>query len=452
MRIRSCRNKCRKKMVNEIIEQLAAVPGRNDKIGILTENSEDTLLEKVLEYALDPYLQFYIRKIPPYTPMGTGTIEQALFDLGQLSNREVTGHAAAQHLSNILSSLEEDDAKVIEKIIKKDLRCGVQASTVNKVFKDLIPTYPCLLASPYSQKLVDQVLWPAMAQHKLDGMRANVFVVDGKVGIRGRSGRVVDLLGKLDKAMIAYDFVRQLNFPMPLGCVYDGELVMLEKDGTIMSRKKGNGIINKAIKGTISEDEASRVRIILWDIIPADKFKEEKYEVEYVERFHMLQRTSSIADVEDPLRQGQEMIQLAETRIVNNEDESTVYFNEMLQRGQEGIILKTYQAIWENKRSKGLIKYKAEEEIELQVDDWVEGVGKYRGVLGALVCSNLDNSIVVSVGTGFSDEERKEITKEVIGSIITVKYNERISSDKGKADSLFLPRYVEIRLDKDVAD
>ena len=40
----------------------------------------------------------------------------------------------------------------------------------------------------------------------------------------------------------------------------------------------------------------------------------------------------------------------------------------------------------------------------------------------------------------------------VIGGIVTVRYNELISSDSKDTYSLFLPRIIEFRLDKDDAD
>jgi hypothetical protein len=78
------------------------------------------------------------------------------------------------------------------------------------------------------------------------------------------------------------------------------------------------------------------------------------------------------------------------------------------------------------------------------------GSGKYSGKLGALECSNSDGSIYVSVGSGFSDEER-DIT-DWHGKIVSVKYNEIIKSKGDKPDSLFLPIFVELRSDKVSAD
>jgi hypothetical protein len=56
--------------------------------------------------------------------------------------------------------------------------------------------------------------------------------------------------------------------------------------------------------------------------------------------------------------------------------------------------------------------------------------------------------------SGFTDSQRVEISKSVdewIGEIIAVRYNEKITDRNGN-NSLFLPRFVERRTDKTVAD
>jgi hypothetical protein len=57
----------------------------------------------------------------------------------------------------------------------------------------------------------------------------------------------------------------------------------------------------------------------------------------------------------------------------------------------------------------------------------------------------------VSVGSGFNDEHRQTLGDEIVGKIVAVKYNARITNKEGE-QSLFLPIFVEIRNDKDVAD
>ena len=107
--------------------------------------------------------------------------------------------------------------------------------------------------------------------------------------------------------------------------------------------------------------------------------------------------------------------------------------------------------IWEDKRSKTQIKFKGELECDLKIVGIEEGTGKYAGMLGAIQCESADGVIKVSVGSGFKDEQRKTLGKEVIGKIAAIKYNMRIKNKAGE-ESLFLPIVLEIRDDKEVAD
>lgn len=424
-------------MINQILETLASNNSRNFKIDFLKQHKDNELLKEVIRLALDPFTQFYIRIIPEYTPLyetPIATLKQAVDSLSILSSRTLTGNAAIAQLTLTLSAISEEDALVIERIISKDLRCGVNISTVNKVWPNLIPEYPCMLCSAYDEKLVSKIKYPAFANVKMDGMRVNAIVKDGIVEFRSRNGKEINLLGNLEQ-----DFIKLAG---GTNLVFDGEL-LVRKDGNILSRQEGNGILNKANKGTISDSEASLVEMTVWDVIPYDKFLTGKYDVPYKDRFDDLMTMNEF----NPSPK----INVVTTIIVPNLEVARSFFNLMLEEGQEGIILKDADSIWENKRSKGQVKFKAELDVDLIVTDWLEGSGKYEGMLGALQCESADGIIKVNVGSGFTDDDRKTIDKSIIGNIISIKYNARIKNTNGE-ESLFLPVYLETRLDKTEAD
>ena len=190
---------------NEFFENLAANASRNFKIQTLEDNRNDKLLIRIIQLALDPFTQFYIRKIPVYTPRTEPTnvsLAFALDSLYDLSARHVTGNAGIAHLKGMLEALHVDNAKVIERIIQKDLKCGVSVSTANAVWTGLVKEYPVMLCSQFEQKLVDKVKFPALVQTKMDGMRFNAIVRDGKVEYRSRNGKEIQLLGNLDADFI----------------------------------------------------------------------------------------------------------------------------------------------------------------------------------------------------------------------------------------------------------
>jgi hypothetical protein len=204
--------------INALFNDLASNASRNYKLEKLREHAHHETLREVIRLALDPFTQFYQRKIPTYKCDGTNAnIESILPALYDLSSREVTGNAAIEYLRMLLSSLNEDDAKVLERIIDKSLDCGVQVSTANDVWPGLITEYPCMLCSPFEQKLVDKISFPAYAQMKMDGMRFNAIVRDGKCEFRSRNGKEILLLGNLEQEFIA--------LAGSIDCVFDGELL-----------------------------------------------------------------------------------------------------------------------------------------------------------------------------------------------------------------------------------
>lgn len=420
--------------INTFLESLAANSSRNFKIEQLTKHSGNQTLREVVRMALDPFTQFYQRKIPKYSRgavENTVSLEEGIDALFDLSHRLVTGHAAIDHLTNILTNLSQDDAKVIERIIQKDLKCGVQVSTANSVWSGLVHEYPVMLCSPFDQKLVDKIKFPAAVQLKMDGMRFNAIVRDGKCEFRSRNGKEIQLLGNLEQ-----EFVTLAN---GIDCVFDGELLVCDK-GVILDRQTGNGILNKANKGTISDLEAHKVHATIWDVIPYAYFTDGQCPTLYQTRFGSLQAMIL-----------PKKIHLVEHKVVANYDEAKEIFEAYLADGQEGIILKDLNGIWEDKRSKTQIKFKGELECDLKIVGIEEGTGKYVGMLGAILCESADGIVKVRVGSGFNDEQRKNLGQEILDKIVAVKYNMRTKNKLGD-ESLFLPIFMEIRDDKDQAD
>ena len=336
--------------INKFLDSLAVNASRNFKIDQLNANSDNETLREVIRLALDPFTQFYQRKIPAYTrdpKFNTMTLGFAMGQLYSLSSREVTGNAAIEFLKNVLSSLDVDDAKVIERIIAKDLKCGVDTSTANKVWTGLIPEYPCMLCSPFEQKLVDKIKFPAYAQMKMDGMRFNAIVRDGKCEFRSRNGKQILLLGNLEQEFISLAGI--------VDCVFDGELLVMDDDSCqFMDRQTGNGILNKANKGTISAEDAAKVHASVWDRIPYVMFEIGYCPTPYSTRFSVLEKIVN----EQPAK-GKKIWTVTST-IVETQEQAQEIFQEYLTNGYEGIILKDGAGVWEDKRSKTQIKFKGE--------------------------------------------------------------------------------------------
>lgn len=413
-----------------ILNKLKETSSSKEKISILNSFKDVPLLKDIINYALNPSITFGIKKIPEYSKsLKESSLKDALDILPLFVDRKVTGNKAIETLSETLSDLSPEDAKVFELIILKDLRCGVSTATANKVWKGLIPDFPIMLCEP-NHKFIDKFKFPAKAQIKSDGMRFNAVIDNtGKLSFHSRNGKEYDFLGNLVE-----DFT---NLHMK-GVVYDGELLVKDENGKTLPRKAGNGIISKALKGTISEEEASRIFVHLWDIIDYDDWLLGFSDIKYNDR---------LAILEDEKINFSSKLHIIDTYDVNSLEEVKEHFKNALEAGLEGIILKDADVPWENRRVNHQLKFKSEIQEEFIVIDWLEGTGKYKGMLGALKIQSKDGEIVSDLGTGFDDNDRKTIGREVIGKLVTVSYNEVITDKKRNTKSLFLPVFIEIRED-----
>lgn len=425
-----------------ILQQLSKTTSRNEKLAILEENKQDILLQRVFVQALDPLIQFYIRKIPTYKATGTLPtldLDQAITRLYSLTSRQVTGNAAIDYLTNLLASLSEDDAKVLEMIIQKDLRCGVSDATVNKVWPGLIFEYPCMLCAQLDEKVEKNIKFPAIVQLKMDGMRFNAIVRNGGVEYRSRNGKLVDLRGHLDASFI--ELASRLKCD---SIVFDGELNVMDMEHyQYEPRQIGNGILSKALKGTITEADLGRIHATIWDVIPYKEFVQGKSQLIYGSRLEMLTQA-----MEKPVNR----LHMVWTAGVSNFAEAQQHFEREFANGNEGIILKDVRGHWEDKRVKHQVKFKGELECDLKIVDWEEGTGKNAGRLGALVLESKCGKLRTNVGTGFTEAQRENIDRSAVGKIVAIKYNGKIVDQRTGVMSLFLPVFIEIREDKSEAD
>lgn len=408
--------------VLQILDEIAATSSKLEKEAILRRNKDNTVLKDVIRYAYDPFVKFQIAKEVPYQSDSDGAslLEGLQAVVGNIASRAITGHAAIEFVSKVLRDLMPDDAVVLQRVILKDLRSGFSGSTANKVWKDLIPKFEVML----SHSDLKRITFPAYSQLKADGVRCHlIFNEHGKATAYSRSGKEIELLGNFDNIF----YKRNMTL--------DGELVCY-KNGAPLDRKTSNGIINKAIKGTISQEEAALICLCAWDIVDTSST------IPYNKRF------GALYELMDQLTC--DKIIVIPSKTVHSAEEAVAHFKEMRAAGNEGTLVKNMNHKWVPKRSYDLCKMKAVIAIEMKVVGIEEGTGKYEGMMGAIVVEDADGRIHCNVGTGFSDEERREGIE--VGAIVTVEYNERITSRGRDTESLFLPRFVDLRLDRTTAN
>lgn len=452
-------------MIYKIIQELKATRSRNEKEAILEANKDNADLKEFFRLALSPAINFYQKKSFSQEYTGDNSLTKSMEWLEDvISKRFITGNTAIIKIQQLLNLVSVDDARVIMHILQKESGCDLGAATINKIWTKLIPEFPNLLASPFSEKLAAKLNWKAgvYSQRKSDGGRVAIIVEkDGTVGVFSRAGNELNVHG-------FFDFLGEYF----AGYVIDGELLSVLADGKFASRQASNGIFNKCVRDTLSVVESESLHITAWDLIPLDDFRTHFSPLEYQKRFNqLLEKKTKILSSRE--------ISIIYSKIVHSLEDAQQHYNEERANGEEGTMLKDQDMPWEDKRSKLMLKLKAIETGEFEVIGYKDGVGELLGNLGSLNIATVDKKVISDM-SGFSLRLRSEIYANLIGapvnyvmivdgeektfianvsdtdinigSIIEVAYNAVVKGKKSETHSLFLPRFEKTRLDKTVAN
>jgi DNA ligase 1 len=427
------------KTLSNIIKQLRSTNSRLEKLEILRKNKNVPELEMAMWMVQEPSINYFMKidKKLPRNFYGTNPLDLRILNKihDNIIMREMTGNAAKNYVEYILSTLNSEDADILMNIINRDLECNVGRGLISQIWPQLIKEMPCMLASKMDAKISAKITDKQdgyIIQKKCDGGRALAIVSEsGAVSIFSRNGKELLTHNVFDSQLS--------NFP---GCVFDGELLVTTETG-VEDRQTGNGIFNKAVRQTISPSEAMRFSYILWDMIPAIDFFNGFCQTPYKERLTNLRCASSKFE--------SSKISIVETKIVSNLSECMEFYDKMIEKKEEGAILKLADGPWENKRSKYMIKLKQELDIDAECVSWTPHA-KNPNMIGSLVARTRDDKILFYVGSGLTDEDRLKHPSHFIGKIIQCKYNSIIKNKNDNVKSLFLPVFQCVRLDKNQAN
>jgi DNA ligase-1 len=426
-----------------ILEEIAAISSKNEKIACLKRNSDNTLLRDVCKLAYDPTINFFIKNLNSlYSESkseSTLQLQTALDMLKNITSRVHTGNHARMYLSSILDNCSVRDAQVVSRVVARDLRCGFGATTINKVWKNLIPEYPYQRCSLHTK--VDVMSWDwksgVFSQLKADGMYVNVnHELDGSVSIISRNGSLFP--NESFSSIIA-----DVKFSVGLGEQLHGELLIVDRDTGIQPREVGNGILNSIQQGSVLP-ENQYIIMYVWDMIPLENaVPGGVYSVPYSSRYDNIVRTLSIAN----------SIKVIPTKIIHSYEHAINHYSEMLREGFEGTVIKAGSGVWKDGTSTTEVKLKLDVVVDLKITGFTAGNGKFKSTFGAITATTSDSKLIVNV-SGISDKIRNEVSANrdnYLGTVVAIKSN-NITKTDDNTYSLFLPRVVEFRTDKTTAD
>lgn len=431
-----------------IIKELRKTSSRNEKESILIANKDNETLKRVFYLAYDPSINFYIKSIPyednwkhgEYFEYDENDEFEILFDvLETIYSRELTGNKAISFLTGVLSERSTEMQELICNIIKKDLDCGVQTTTINKIWKGLITDPPYMGYQLFSEKLIKSFKLPCYSQIKLDGLYADVFVMKDSVSYRSRSGISCKfkLPDSVEEKLINLSQYSDSEF------VLHCEALVRKGDSftEFEERKIGNGYLNS------DESDPEKVVIVIWDVVGIDGYNNRKSTEEYIERFNLVEKIVEYVDTPH--------IQMVESRFCNTTQDVIDHFVEARSKGMEGTVIKSPKLKWKDGKVKDGLKLKNEFECEMKIVGFQEH-SKKSGQIGAIFVESEDGVVKCKVGSGLTDTQRKKFfltQDEMIGKIVTVRGNDLVTNElKQDQYSIFLPRFVEVRDDKNVAD
>jgi DNA ligase-1 len=432
-----------------LMDQIAETPGKNDKIAMLKAVAGDTLLQRVLRAAYNTD-KYGIRAVPEraiMSPIGYQFDDDSWKIIAQMRDRTLTGNAMLAMVQQEMNRLSEDSAELFKRILLKDMRAGFSAETCNKVWPGLVPDTAYMRCSlPKDAKPETWTEWAdgEILQIKADGMFVNIDHEDtGEVFMYSRAGTMfpTEAFGQL---------LQEIRNTFLTGTQSHGEM-LVERDGKILAREIGNGILNKVVQGgTFAPNESPVFEV--WDQIPLEcAVPKGKCEIPYIDRLRTI-----IAQLKG---KGVQSISLITTRIVKSLDEAYRIGGQWMAEGLEGGILKRRTAIWKDGTSKEQVKLKLEFEVDLEIVGFVAGRDntKNEGRVGSLTCRTSCDGLRVDVAIkGEAMRDAVEADKEGwLGKIMPVTANMIMKpSESNPLHSLFLPRFTSAtpRTDKFTAD
>lgn len=419
---------------SQVINALEATNSRLDKEAILSAQAvagNDELFEGI-KMALDCMVTFGVKKVPTHSgPDGQGLPWVAFNELATLlATRQLTGHDARDAIELALSaSTQAQWNDWYRRILIKDLRCGVSEKTVNKVTKKYpqysVPVFSCQLAHEYTAN-EHKVSGKRLVEIKLDGVRVLTIVYpDGRVDQFSRNG----------KELVNFEHIKsqfaKIAKNLERAYVFDGEVISSSFQALMKQVHR---------KSNVQADDAV---LMLFDVVPLSEFQQGKSVMGQRRRSNLLKSFG-------PLFETVECIDV----IPQSEVDFDTYVGELefkrlnkeaLDRGYEGLLIKDPNAVYECKRSYAWLKLKPVIEVSLTAKAVEEGTGKNAGRMGAILFEGEDDGklITVSVGGGWSDQDRDEIWEtqdEVIGQIGEVKAD-AITQNQDGTYSLRFPRF-----------
>jgi len=444
------------------LEKLRNCSG-NQQLDLLKSFKHNQLLKEILYYTYNPHLKFKIAEKGYNKVVWKRTINNPRKRLeynwneykeilNKLGEQKGSTNGDIQEIQRFLDDFYLEDRKFMLQILFKDLRLGMGKTSINKVWKDSIPTsmdltekFVVTRLSNYDKNGDKVPFQSTYVGRKFDGINVTVTKPNDKLLLIGRSGKLIPE----DR----YINIRQQLEKLPVDrLVFCGEIVWIDENTGIDDQHK-----------TSTEEFFEECSFVIFDMLDQEEFFKQECGRNFI---HRIEDIDTELDVNGDIKSGlgfltdmymvtsYPRIKIAENMKCNDER-----YKELVKlchkEGWEGLILRDGSKPYEYKRTKNILRYKPRHDSEFRIKGFEEGKGKYENNLGKIVIK-LDDDNEVRVGTGFDDYTRNQIWAkqeqllERKDLLVKVSYRKLSTNNKG-GKSLTEPAFKGFRT-KDLVD
>lgn len=247
--------------------------------------------------------------------------------------------------------------------------------------------------------------FPCLGQPKFDGLRAICIVKEGKAKFYSRKRKEFKTLPHLQGSI---EFLCKHNGITD--AIFDGELYNHEF-------KDDFNAITSIIKRDELHEDFNKIFYYIYDLPSSAN-------VPFEDRNAMLRSYFQGTDTVK-LAVGVRYLQLVETITIKNIPMLRQEFDRWIDDGYEGAMLRDPHSYYENKRSKGLLKFKEMQDAEFKIVGVQEGKGKLMGHAGSFVCEMENGKIFNAKLKGELKDLKEKFTnfdKKYSGKQLTVQF------------------------------
>ena len=450
------------KKVAKVLDIVRKTSSTNAKQAILQYESEQEYgetLRNVLSYTYNPFMMYGLSEKtlqvtkPDVMTYARATEEDVFLMLEELANNNINDYLRSEAKRLLLTINDNEVREMVQGIMVKDLKLGVNVTTLNKVFgKGFIPKFDVQLAESYSKQKPGSLREKEVCiTEKLDGFRIVYNPLQEKFFTRkGQEYEGLEhLIPELNDLCVA---ISEDNLVHGEDVVIDGELVHEPVEG--LNSQELYALTSSAARKKGRHRDKLKLQFHVFDFVPLNEFMSGLTTLRYKAR-------RSIMDVAFVALSDLKHVKPVTVFYMGKFDEEILltHLKQVEALGGEGLMINLMEGTYECKRTKKLLKVKTFKDADVLVTGIVEGTGKNLGKLGAVEVKFLHNGkeMTCEVGSGFTDDERLvywEHPETIIGKVIEVKYFEVTQNEKDKTKySLRFPTFQHrIRTDKDEQD